>query len=115
MADAAHRYPGARPFCDNQSSQETFFGREREAIALTDQILANRLVIVYAKSGMGKTSLLNAGVAPRLRDAGYLPLFVRVNDIAHGPLVSVREGIREEAARQQVEYVEGEKASLWSF
>ena len=50
-------------------------------MTLTDQVLANRMVVVYAKSGLGKTSLLNAGVAPRLRDEGYLPLIVRVNDV----------------------------------
>ncbi len=110
-----HRYPGAQPFRDDEFSRRTFFGREPASIALTDQILANRLVIVYAKSGLGKTSLLNAGVAPRLREAGSLPLFVRVNDIQRGPLFSVLEGVPAEAERQQVEYVPGDSSSLWSF
>jgi hypothetical protein len=115
MIEILHRYPGAQPFGDNELSRRTFFGRDPVSVALTDQILASRLVVVYAKSGLGKTSLLNAGVAPRLREAGYLPLFVRVNDIRRGPLVSVYEGIRAEASRQHVEYVEGEKTSLWAF
>ena len=115
MAETRSRYPGAQPFSDNDLSRRTFFGREQGSTALTDQILANRLVVVYAKSGLGKTSLLNAGVAPRLREAASLPLFVRVNDLEHGPLVSILEGIRAEAERQQVEYVEGDGQSLWSF
>jgi photosystem II stability/assembly factor-like uncharacterized protein len=115
MTETLYRYPGAQPFRDDEFSRRTFFGREPASIALTDQILANRLVIVYAKSGLGKTSLLNAGVAPRLRDAGNLPLFVRVNDIERGPLHSVFEGVRAEAERQQVEYVPGDSSSLWSF
>ncbi|HEY6412069.1 MAG TPA: YCF48-related protein [Edaphobacter sp.] len=115
MTDILHRYPGAQPFRDDEVSRRTFFGREQASVALTDQILANRLVIVYAKSGLGKTSLLNAGVAPRLREAGSLPLLVRANDIQHGPLFSVLEGIRGEAKRQQIEYVEGDSSSLWSF
>ena len=115
MMETLHRYPGAQPFRDDDFSRRTFFGREPASIALTDQILANRLLIVYAKSGLGKTSLLNAGVAPRLREAGSLPLFVRVNDIKHGPLHSVLEGVRAEAERQQVEYVPGDTSSLWSF
>ncbi len=115
MMETLHRYPGAQPFRDDDFSRRTFFGREPASIALTDQILANRLLIVYAKSGLGKTSLLNAGVAPRLREAGSLPLFVRVNDIKHGPLYSVLEGVRAEAERQQVEYVPGDTSSLWSF
>jgi photosystem II stability/assembly factor-like uncharacterized protein len=115
MMETLHRYPGAQPFRDDDFSRRTFFGREPASIALTDQILANRLLIVYAKSGLGKTSLLNAGVAPRLREAGSLPLFVRVNDIRRGPLYSVLEGVRAEAERQQVEYVPGDTSSLWSF
>jgi photosystem II stability/assembly factor-like uncharacterized protein len=115
MTETLYRYPGAQPFRDDEFSHRMFFGREPASVALTDQILANRLVIVYAKSGLGKTSLLNAGVAPRLRDAGNLPLFVRVNDIEGGPLHSVFEGVRAEAERQQVEYVPGDSSSLWSF
>jgi hypothetical protein len=114
MTDTLYRYPGAQPFRDVEFSRRTFFGRELASIALTDQILANRLVVVYAKSGLGKTSLLNAGVAPRLREADSLPLFVRVNDM-RGPLTSVLEGIRAEAERQHVEYLQGESGSLWSF
>jgi photosystem II stability/assembly factor-like uncharacterized protein len=115
MTDILHRYPGAQPFRDDEVSRRTFFGREQASVALTDQVLANRLVIVYAKSGLGKTSLLNAGVAPRLREAGSLPLLVRANDTQRGPLFSVLEGIRAEAKRQQVEYIEGDTSSLWSF
>jgi len=115
MMETLHRYPGAQPFRDDEFSRRTFFGREPASIALTDQILANRLVIVYAKSGLGKTSLLNAGVAPRLREANSLPIFVRVNDIKLGPLHSVFEGVKAEAERQQVEYVPGDTTSLWSF
>ena len=109
------RYPGAQPFADDPFSRRVFFGREQVTKTLTDQILANRIVVVYAKSGLGKTSLLNAGVAPKLRDEGYLPLNVRVNDSEHGPLISVMQGIRTEIERQQVEYIEGSTESLWSF
>ena len=55
------------------------------------------------------------GRSPRLRDEGYLPLNVRVNDSEHGPLISVLQGIRTEIERQQVEYIEGSTGSLWSF
>jgi hypothetical protein len=109
------RYRGAQPFADDALSHRTFFGRQEAALSLTNQILANRLVVVYAKSGVGKSSLLNAGVAPRLREARCQPLLVRVNDTRRGPLESVYEGVRAEALRQQVEYVHGDTASLWSF
>ena len=87
----------------------------RSSTALTDQILANRLVVVYAKSGLGKTSLLQAGIAQPLRDDGCIPLFVRVNDMKQGPSRSVLDGVQNSALRQHVEYKPGSEVSLWHF
>jgi photosystem II stability/assembly factor-like uncharacterized protein len=115
MPESVHRYPGAQPFRDDEVSRQVFFGRNKDSAALADQILANRLVIVYAKSGSGKTSLLNAGVAPRLREAGCVPLFVRTNDVERGATTGVLEGIRTEAKRQQLEFSPGDSSSLWAF
>jgi hypothetical protein len=115
MTDHRNRYPGAQPFSDDDVSRKVFFGRENAARVLTDKILANHVVTVYARSGLGKTSLLKAGVAERLREEGYLPLFVRVNDADSGPFRALLETIPGEAARQDIEYVEGRSESLWSF
>jgi hypothetical protein len=115
MTDQRNRYPGAQPFSDNDFSRRVFFGRDSASRMLADKILANRMVIVYARSGLGKTSLLQAGVAPRLRDDDHLPLFVRVNDLRSGPFAGVLETIPGEAQRQGIEYVPGLPESLWSF
>src|SRR5262245_46825644 len=115
MVDSRTRYPGAQPFSDDEISRKTFFGRKGESADLANKILANRLVVVYAKSGLCKTSLLNAGVAELLRNEKCLPLIVRVNNTQHGPFSSILEGIRTAAARQPVEYAQGSKASLWHF
>ncbi len=115
MTGIRTRYPGAQPFSDDAISRAVFFGRAHESTALTDQILANRLVVVYAKSGLGKTSLLQAGVAQPLRDESYLPLFVRVNDVKQGPRRGVLSGVRDSALRHQVEYNPGSGLSLWHF
>jgi hypothetical protein len=69
-------------------------------------------VVVYAKSGLSKTSLLNAGLAHRLREEGFLPLVVRVNDVQRDPLYSVLGGIAAAADRQSVEHMPGEPGSL---
>jgi hypothetical protein len=115
MTEYRNRYPGAQPFSDDYFSRKVFFGRETAARELADKILANQLVTVYARSGLGKTSLLKAGVAPLLRDDGYLPLFVRVNDLRVGPYHALLETVAGEAARQNIEYVPGRWESLWSF
>jgi WD40 repeat protein len=46
---------------------ELFFGREAERTLIIGNLRAARLTILYAESGVGKSSLLNAGVAARLR------------------------------------------------
>jgi YVTN family beta-propeller protein len=115
MTDHRNRYPGAQPFSDDDFSRKVFFGRENAARALTDKILANHVVTVYARSGLGKTSLLKAGVASRLREEGYLPLFVRVNDANNGPFRALIDAIPVEAARQDIEFVPGHSESLWRF
>jgi hypothetical protein len=115
MRDSHTRYPGAQPFSDDEISRKTFFGRKRESVDLANKILANRLVVVYAVSGLGKTSLLNAGVAHLLRNEKALPLIVRVNDTQRGPFISILEGIHAATERQMVEYAAGSQASLWHF
>jgi hypothetical protein len=56
-----------------------FFGRDREIEELTALIHAHRLVLLYGASGVGKTSLLHAGVILRLEEAepGYTVFSVR--------------------------------------
>jgi hypothetical protein len=46
-----------------------FFGRDAEADLVVANVLASRLTLLFGDSGVGKSSLLYAGVAPRLRAA----------------------------------------------
>ncbi len=57
-----------------------FFGRERETTHLVAEILTNRIVVLFARTGAGKTSLLNAGVIPALKEKGFQTLYVRTGD-----------------------------------
>ena len=59
-------YVGPRPF--ETRDRHLFFGREREAHEISSLVLANKLFVLYAQSGAGKTSLVNAGVLPLVED-----------------------------------------------
>ena len=61
-----YRYPGSKPF--EAKERSLFFGREEDIENLTRMIRVESLVVLYGKSGLGKSSLLNAGVVPQLRD-----------------------------------------------
>lgn len=55
-----------------------FCGRDSDTFDVTRLIDDNFFVTLYGKSGIGKTSLLNAGVFPALRREQYTPLSLRL-------------------------------------
>lgn len=55
-----------------------FCGRDDESYDVAKLITGNIFVTLYGKSGIGKTSLLNAGVFPELREDQYAPLSLRL-------------------------------------
>lgn len=65
-------YVGPRTF--TQAQRHLFFGREREARDLLARVLSERLVLFYAQSGAGKSSLINTRLIPQLREVGYAVL-----------------------------------------
>lgn len=69
-----------------------FIGREKEIEALTIRILSHRATVLYGYSGMGKTSLLQAGVIPVLESEGFNVTSLRLGNNALGSLqASLRE------------------------
>ena len=56
-----------------------FCGRKDESYDVTQLIVNNIFVTLYGKSGVGKTSLLNAGIFPQLRRKHFLPINVRLS------------------------------------
>lgn len=56
-----------------------FFGRERETEILFSDVVVQRLVVLFARTGTGKTSLINAGVRPRLHERDYASFLVRTS------------------------------------
>jgi formylglycine-generating enzyme required for sulfatase activity len=57
-------YPGLRPFEADEWS--IFFGRERMIDDVFDRLAVHRLVLIHGSSGAGKSSLVRAGVLPKL-------------------------------------------------
>lgn len=78
-------YVGPRPF--GSTDQDKFFGRNREARDLIDLVVANNAVLLHSKSGLGKTSLVNALLVPLLiQEEGFEALPVaRVAHVASEP------------------------------
>ena len=64
-------YVGPRPFGRDPEDQNRFFGRNQETEEIVTLIFSHQLVLIYAQSGAGKTSVLNAQVIPELENNGY--------------------------------------------
>ncbi|MEU8379827.1 tetratricopeptide repeat protein [Streptosporangium sp. NPDC048865] len=73
-------YVGLRAFRREDGSK--FFGRDREACEVSDLWQAGRLTVLYGPSGVGKTSLIQAGVLPLL-DAGRTDV-LPIGRVSHG-------------------------------
>jgi len=117
------RYPGSRPFDDTVADRRIFFGRKEEILALSNRILGARLILLFARSGVGKTSLLSAGVAPQLREHALLPVPILFTDFltsfragaTGSPTDRVIDAVIAACAAQGLRLVTGERTGLWEF
>ena len=78
--DEQNPWPGLATY--DEGASDFFFGREDEVEELLRLIKLSPLTVLYGKSGLGKSSLLQAGLFPRLRQAYFLPVYIRL-DIAN--------------------------------
>lgn len=94
-------YKGLRPY--EEQDRDNFFGRETECRILIDKILANKLTLLFAASGVGKSSLLQAAVLPRLKDPRHEKRDgVYYNDWVSSPLAGLKNQVLEMLQQQSL-------------
>jgi len=107
-------------FSYTEETRTYFHGRDAEATELARRVQRTILTVLFGQSGLGKTSLLRAGLVPRLRNEGYCPVYVRIDYAAGSPAPS--EQIKQAIFRatqtaghwaRPGSALEGE--SLWEF
>jgi len=67
-------YKGLTPY--EERDKDNFFGRAEDIRILVDKIRARKLTFLFAASGVGKSSLLQAGVIPELKQPCLPMLFI---------------------------------------
>ena len=77
LADPEHPWIGLAPF--TESDHEFFAGRGDEIDELLRLVRRGTLTLLFGVSGLGKTSLLQAGLFPTLRAEDYLPVPIRLD------------------------------------
>jgi len=109
-------WPGLYPF--DEADREYFHGRAAESGELLRLVRSEPLAVLFGRSGLGKTSLLKAGLFPLLRREDCLPVYVRLDHADGAP--PLREQIyRELQAACDAHGVQAAKTerdeNLWSF
>jgi hypothetical protein len=107
-------------FSYSEETRAYFKGRDQETAELARRVQNKLLTVLFGQSGLGKTSLLRAGLVPRLRAEGYCPVYVRI-DYAQGspaPSEQIKRAVFRATAAAGVwtrpgASVQGE--SLWEF
>ncbi len=99
-----YRYPGTKPF--EAADYELFKGREDDILKLFDLVFVQNPVVLFSRSGLGKSSLLNAGLYNKIiNENKATPLFVRLGaykkDSTVLPLDKLYEIINNEIKREQ--------------
>jgi len=104
-----------------EENQCLFFGREKETADLLRLFQRDTLTILFGRSGMGKTSLLRAGLIPKLRHDAFFPIILRIDyaEVALPPVEQVK-ALTLEAARSNGIDVDNlsacaPDATLWEF
>jgi tetratricopeptide (TPR) repeat protein len=76
LPDLEHPWLGLESF--REDTRAYFFGRDAEIGELHLRLRSHPLLVLYGRSGLGKTSILTAGLIPRLVSEEKRPLLVRL-------------------------------------
>src|SRR5271169_731201 len=100
--DHENPWPGLLSFTEADS--EFFRGRDSEISSLKRLVTRERLTVLFGLSGLGKSSLLQAGLFPRLRPENVFPVYPRL-DFSSGTdlVVQVFATITREASTREIE------------
>ena len=114
--NADRPWPGLAAF--GEGDREFFHGRQDETGELLQLVRRDLLTVLYGLSGLGKSSLLRAGVFPTLRAEKGLPIYLRVDhdEASAHPVQQVLETIRREAESAGVEAPDADGVeTLWEY
>jgi tetratricopeptide (TPR) repeat protein len=116
--DERHPWLGLAAFTEDTRS--FFYGRDEEVAELARRVQRKLLTVLFGQSGLGKTSILRAGLVPRLRGQGYCPIYVRIAYSADAPEPGeqIKQAILQ-TARHSGQWTQAGVAtageSLWEF
>ncbi|HEV7515692.1 MAG TPA: hypothetical protein VGR07_05265 [Thermoanaerobaculia bacterium] len=109
-------WPGLTPF--DEQDRDFFYGRSAEWNELLLRVRREPLTVFFGRSGLGKTSLLKAGLFPRLPAEDCLPVYLRLDHAAEAPDLceQIFRGLQAVCEGHGVQMPPpAPKESLWSY
>ncbi len=86
-------YKGLAPFGESELDALLFFGRERDVRVVESNLVAARLTVLYGGSGVGKSSVVRAGVVRRLRALPERPVVLVWDAWGGEPAAALADGL----------------------
>ena len=120
MSNLTYRYPGLKPF--SREEQVFFYGREKEKKEVCRLLDLDNLLVLHSPSGLGKSSLINAGILPEIErirkwEEGFQDVQIRFTN--YDPAIARRNQVEgaEEIFQDPVDrfnYKFEPKRDLWN-
>ena len=84
------RWDGQNPWLGLYTYHEgtKLYGRDNEISTLTDIVCNNLATVVFGRSGIGKSSLIHAGLSPEIRKRGMKPVYIRLEHNTEIPYIN---------------------------
>jgi WD40 repeat protein len=116
VIDEQNPWPGLGAF--DEAAERFFNGRSQETAELRRLVVHAPLTVLFGASGLGKTSLVQAGLFPLLRKDRVLPVYVRLDARERAvPLIDqVRHALQVEIRARHVDAPPFRaEESLWQY
>jgi len=110
--DYVHKSPYKFLSSYDEHDIDIFYGREQDTRQTIQRLLTVKLMTLFGKSGHGKTSLICAGIIPRLDQGGYLPVYARC---AGDPLYSIKMNVIDRLRQSETNLVPKVSEELYAL
>lgn len=104
---------------DFYNEGEILYGRNVEIQSLSQYIFNNTQTVLYGRSGIGKSSILYAGIFPKARLEGMMPVSIRLkHDDVDNYIWQIRAAIKNSGIKMKsiLPTINGhDKETLWEF
>lgn len=97
---------------------DIIYGRDAEIASLSNYIFNNTQTVLYGRSGIGKSSILNAGIFPLARRMGMIPVTVRFKHSDDDSYITqIQEALLQSGItiEELVPVIDPKNETLWEF